>query len=286
MIIDAHTHLLADEVRKNCQSFCRRDEGFRLLYGNGKARLAGLEDLLRVMDREGVDQSIVCGFPWKDPGLCREGNDYLLHCARQHPERVIPFACLPLHSLRLADRELEICLSQGIQGIGELGFYRRGISPRDVRRLSCILRPLSHRGIPLLLHTSEPLGHDYPGKNKDDFQLIYQLLLALPDLTIILAHWGGGFLFYELMPEIARATRNVFYDTAASPYLYRHEIYSLAVKIIGPQRILFGSDFPLLAPSRYFSELRQSRLPLPVQLKIKGLNAKKILRGSGKNLLT
>ena len=276
MIIDTHTHLFADDVRENRQSYCRRDEGFRLLYENEKARMASLEDLLRVMDRDGVDRSVICGFPWKDPGLCREGNHFLLHCSRKIPGRFIPFACLPFHSLRLAERELELCLSQGIQGIGELGFYRRRISFRDVQRLSSILKPLSGWGIPFLLHASEPVGHEYPGKNKEDFQLIYQLLLALPDLNIILAHWGGGFIFYELMPEVARATRNVFYDTAASPLLYRFQIYNLAVKIAGPQRILFGSDFPLLVPSRYFKDLQRSQLPNPIQAKIKGLNAKKI----------
>ena len=91
MVIDAHTHLFPEEVRKNRKAFCCRDEGFRLIYGREKARMAGLQDLLQAMDRDGVDSSVVCGFPWKDPGLCREGNDYLFHCSRQYPDRIIPF---------------------------------------------------------------------------------------------------------------------------------------------------------------------------------------------------
>lgn len=277
MIVDAHTHLFPDEVRKKRPFFCRRDEGFRIIYGNERARIASLEDLLGTMDRDGVEQSVICGFPWKDPGLCREGNDYLLHCWRQHPARLIPFACIPLRFPRLAEKELERCLPLGIHGIGELAFYQQEISPRDIRRLSAILQPLCGRGIPLLLHANEPVGHDYPGKSRQDLRPIYQLLLARPDMNIILAHWGGGFFFYELMPEVARAAQKVYYDTAASPFLYHPVIYNIALKIVGPERILFGSDYPLVAPNRYFDELNRTRIPSRAQALIKGRNARRLL---------
>jgi predicted TIM-barrel fold metal-dependent hydrolase len=282
MIIDAHTHLFPDEVRRKRQSFCRRDEGFRVIYKDERARLASLEDLLGAMDRNGVDRSVICGFPWKDPGLCREGNDYLLECFHQQANRMIPFACLPPFSPRAAERELERCLSRGMCGIGEMAFYQQEMTPKDIRRLSSILQPLCGRRIPFLLHANEPVGHDYPGKSLKGLRPIYQLLLALSGLTIILAHWGGGFFFYELMPEVARATQKVFYDTAASPFLYRPQIYGLAVQIVGPERILFGSDYPLISPGRYFEELKHSGLPGHVQAKIKGLNAQRLFSRKSK----
>jgi len=230
------------------------------------------------MDRDGVKASVVCGFPWKDPGLCQAGNDYLLDCKQQHPEQLIPFACLPLGSPRLARRELERCLSLGMQGFGELAFYGREISPHDIQRLTFILQPISGGGIPFLLHANEPVGHDYLGKSLKSLRPIYQLLLALPDVTFILAHWGGGFFFYELMTEVAQAAQKVYYDTAASPFLYRPQIYTLAVQIVGPRRILFGSDYPLIPPARYFEEIKRSGLPDEVQARIKGLNAANLFR--------
>jgi len=279
MIIDAHTHLFPDEVRKNRYNFCRRDEGFRLIYGNEKARMASPEDLLKAMDRDGVHQSIICGFPWQDPGLCRAGNDYLLHCFSLHPDRFIPFACLPLCSVRLAKKELAYSLSLGMRGIGELAFYHRNISARDIKNLASILQPLAKQKTPFLLHTCEPVGHTYRGKRLENLQRIYQLLLTLPDVIVILAHWGGGFFFYELMPEVARAAKNVYYDTAASPFLYRPRIYALAINIVGPARILFGSDYPLIPPARYFEELKKTRLPAGILAKIKGLNVRRLLGG-------
>jgi uncharacterized protein len=277
MILDAHTHLFPEEVRKARSAFCSRDESFRRLYGNAKARMASLDELLGSMDREGVGRSVVCGFPWDDPGLCREGNDYLLHCAQRHPHRIIPFATVSFGSLRRAEKELERCLSGGAKGVGELAFYRGGITARDVLHLSSWARTLAGTGIPLLLHVNEPVGHDYPGKSLKGLQPIYHLLQRLPDVSVILAHWGGGFFFYELMPEVARVARNVHYDTAASPFLYQPQVYSTAVRIVGPGRILWGSDFPLLPPSRYFRDLAESRLPSRVRAKILGGNAQRLL---------
>jgi predicted TIM-barrel fold metal-dependent hydrolase len=276
MIVDSHTHLFPPEVRRNRPAFCRRDAGFGLLYGTQRARMAGLDDLLQAMDRDGVGRSVICGFPWEDPGLCREGNDYLLQCFHQVPDRVIPFACLPPGPLRDARRELERCLSLGMRGVGELALYRRAMTSADVRRLAAVAGALSGSAMPLLLHAGEPVGHEYPGKDPRSLQSIYQLLLLLPEVRVILAHWGGGFFFYELMPEVSGAARNVFYDTAASPFLYRPEIYPLAVKIIGAERILFGSDFPLLPAARYFREISGVSLPAKAREKIEGLNAERL----------
>ncbi len=277
MIIDAHTHLFAEDVRRNRRLFCRREKRFRIIYEDERSRMATPQDLLGSMDRDGVEQSIICGFPWEDPALCRAGNDYLLDCARTYPKRLIPFACLPLSTAPLAEKELDRCLSRGFRGIGEMAFYNGGMTPRERKRLSSVLRTLSGQSIPFLLHTNEPVGHHYPGKSLKDLGLIYQLLLDLPDVPLILAHWGGGFLFYELMPEVARAARNVFYDTAASPFLYDLRIYRIALKIVGPQRILFGSDYPLIAPARYFAELDRIRLPGHVRAKIEGENVQSLL---------
>jgi predicted TIM-barrel fold metal-dependent hydrolase len=276
MIIDVHTHLFSDEVRKKRRAYCARDEGFRLLYRNSKARMAGIEDLLENMDREKVDRSVVCGFPWKDPGLCQEGNDYLLDGARKFPDRILPFICPPLHSLRQAERELARCLSRGAKGMGELAFYHGGLNSRDVHRMVSLAKSLAGTGIPILLHVNEPVGHDYPGKSLKTLQPIYRFLDQIAGIDVILAHWGGGFFFYELMPEVARVARRVYYDTAASPFLYRPQIYSLALGIIGPERILWGSDFPLLPPARYFREMAEAGLSSPVRAKVQGGNAQRL----------
>jgi len=43
----------------------------------------------------------------------------------------------------------------------------------------------------------------------------------------------------------------VTYDSAASTYLYRHEVFDVVTRIVGPERVLWGSDFPVLGQKRF-----------------------------------
>jgi predicted TIM-barrel fold metal-dependent hydrolase len=72
--------------------------------------------------------------------------------------------------------------------------------------------------------------------------------------------------------------KNVYYDTAASPFLYDPKIYKLAVDLAGEDRVLFGSDYPLLPPSRYFKEMESSDIPEKTKKRIFGKNAASLLK--------
>ena len=60
--------------------------------------------------------------------------------------------------------------------------------------------------------------------------------------------------------EAKQVLGNVWYDTAASPYLYDKSIWKTAADIIGAEKILFGTDFPLLDADRYIREIEESEL--------------------------
>jgi hypothetical protein len=106
---------------------------------------------------------------------------------------------------------------------------------------------------------------------------IYQLIKRFQENTIVLAHWGGGLFFFHLLKkEIKEYLKNVYFDTAASPFLYDPEIYRLAVQLVGSDKILFGSDYPLLLPQRYFKEMVEAGLQDSQIKKIGGLNAAKL----------
>ena len=53
-------------------------------------------------------------------------------------------------------------------------------------------------------------------------------------------------IFYELMPEVSEALSRCWYDTAASPFIYKDDIYRIAPQVAGGEKILFGSDYPLI----------------------------------------
>jgi predicted TIM-barrel fold metal-dependent hydrolase len=79
------------------------------------------------------------------------------------------------------------------------------------------------------------------------------------------------------MPEVKKAMANVFFDTAASPFLYTPQIYSLASQLVGGEKILFGSDYPLLKQRRLLSEINSSSLPDEIKNLVLSGNAKRLL---------
>jgi uncharacterized protein len=117
------------------------------------------------------------------------------------------------------------------------------------------------------------VGPYYLGKAATPLADYYDTAVAHPTLPLILAHWGGGLLFYEQMPRLRRHLQNVYYDTAASPLLYpTATIFPTALACVSPHKLLYGSDFPLLlyprrqtspdfAPS--WQKFNNSACPLP-----------------------
>lgn len=278
MLIDAHAHIFPPAMRQNREALVLRDQGFRYIYRNEKAKMVGAEELIDMLDREQIDKAVVFGFPWQDSELCREGNDYVLESVVKFPDRLIGLITLPWSDSDAVLEECERGLAAGGKGVGELALYHRPFDNNTVKQIEPLAQMLEKKKLPFLLHMNEPVGHDYSGKTVIDFKALQNFIAAHPDLVIILAHWGGGFFFYELMPEIKKITTHVFYDTAASPFLYDERIYEVALSIVGEDRILFGSDYPLLSSRRYFKEMDLSIPSEEVQSKIKGENARRLFK--------
>jgi len=129
----------------------------------------------------------------------------------------------------------------------------------------------------LLTHASEPVGHQYAGKGAVTPERLYPFIQSNPGLKLVCAHWGGGLPFYALMPEVKRALANVYFDTAASPFLYHPQIYRQAAELIGADKILFGSDYPLMPQSRVIKEVKAAGLSAEAEDKILGGNARRLL---------
>ncbi|MGD2127132.1 MAG: amidohydrolase family protein [Desulfobacteraceae bacterium] len=277
MIIDFHTHVFPRSFRENRDHFFAEEPAFESLYGSSDAKLAGREELLRNMDHEGVEKSVVFGFPWEEAEHFERHNDYILESVQRYPDRLIGFCCFSPRSPQAAS-EAKRCLESGLSGVGELAIYDSGISAKEMPILTDIMETCLQFGAPVLFHTNEPVGHEYPGKTTMCLSEIYSLIKAYPSNRIILAHWGGGLFFYGLMKkEVRKVFRNIWFDTAASPYLYVPEVYRVAGEILGFEKILFGSDYPLINPGRYLEEMASANLSPQSIKRITGENASRLL---------
>ncbi|MCK5212378.1 MAG: amidohydrolase [Dehalococcoidia bacterium] len=277
MIIDFHTHVMPEWVRDDRAHFAGMDAGFAALYSNPKAGLSTAEELLASMDEAAVDTSVILNIGWTSHEMCVRTNDYILEAASLHPDRLIAFCAIQPTSPDLASREVERCAASGARGIGELRPDIQGFSLTDKTLLSPVVEAAMSQQMIILTHVSEPVGHKYPGKGTITPEQAYGFAGQFPHAVLVCAHWGGGLPFYHLMPEVRESLNNVYFDTAATQYLYDPRIFSVVGELAGPDRILFGSDYPLISQTRAIEHLERANLKPGTRELIMGGNATRVL---------
>jgi len=181
-----------------------------------------------------------------------------------HPGTLLPACTIQPRAGSAALRELERVAALGCRVIGELFPDGQGFELDDRATLAPLLEACAALGLILLVHGSEPLGREYPGKGETTPRKLLQLAQlaaeVAPRLPIICAHLGGGLALYELMPQVRALTANVYYDTGATAYLYEPAVLAHAVQA-APGRVLFGSDYPVIGMHRMIDFVRAAGLP-------------------------
>jgi len=274
MIIDSHTHIFPQTIQQDRSRYFENEPEFKLLYDSPRAKISVIDDLIESMDKHKVDISIICGFPWRSPKFTKQNNDTIINAVQKFPKRIKGLACFDA-AWEGAAAETARCIDAGLSGAGELAFYLSGIDEKAISFLEPVMTVLRKNGnLPCMIHTNEPVGHLYHGKTPVTLEQIYALAKAFPDNKIILAHWGGGILFYNIMKkETKTVLKNIWYDTAASPFLYDAQIYDIAMAAGLADKVLMGTDFPLLPPDRYYRDLDNSNITPREKEKILGENA-------------
>jgi len=277
VIIDFHTHIFPPDVGHRRDEYLRRDPTFAEMYTSPKAKIATAEDLLRSMDEAGVDVSVALGFAWRDHELCVRHNDYLLEAAAKSSGRITAFCTINPLAGEAAAKEVARCARAGAKGLGELRPDSQGwdLNEETGDRLAAFAE--RHRLI-LLFHVTEPVGHEYPGKQGLQLESFYRFAVRHPQLKIVGAHLGGGLPFYAVMPEVREAfAAGLHVDTAAQPLLYERGDYEQLARLAGAERILLGSDYPLLGQTRQIDEIRSAVTGTDAQRLILGGNAERLL---------
>ena len=277
MIVDFHTHIFPEDVRRRRDRYLKTDSTFAELYADPRARMASAEDVIMAMDRDGVDVSVVMGIGWTDPGLAREANDYIIDSVRAYPDRLIGFASVDPRRGGAAASEADRCARAGLRGVGELHPDTQSFDLGSRAVMAPLMEAVMEHDLIVTTHSSEPVGHMYAGKGETRPEKLWRFIQNFPGARIVCAHWGGGLPFYALMPEVREALENVYFDTAASPFLYDYQIFETAAGLVGPGKILMGSDFPLMPAARLLGQIGKSGLSAEDAKAVKGDNAARLL---------
>lgn len=241
---------------------------------------------LKWMDRHGIDHSIISlANPWLDwvpaaeaATLARDLNNDLSELCQANPGKLSGFAVLPLHC-DIADIEAEIERMQKLPGIKGyvLGTQGRGAGLDDPA-LRPVWAKLEAAGLVGFLHPhygigteqfgTLPNGHVMPlalGFPFETTVAMTRLILAgtfdaFPDLKFLIAHAGGTLPYlagridscmlhdytirHRLKHKPSEYLKRFYYDAV----IYSPESLAEAVRVVGADKIMFGTDCPFFPP--------------------------------------
>ncbi|MDR2340209.1 MAG: amidohydrolase [Deltaproteobacteria bacterium] len=277
MKIDAHVHLSSPDLISGRAAALKGEPGLEVLYSDPKAPLASTSELLSAMDKAGVAKALVMGFAFRREDNARRYNEWLLEECSRHKGRLYPLCSFDPRA-PFGPALAKEFLDSGGFGLGELCVYDEGLTPSLLESLFGFAALCRERGAPLLVHVNEPIGHKYPGKAPIEISQIYELIKGTSGTKLILAHFGGGIPFFAtLKKEVREAMAHVRFDTAAMPYIFSPQALGLAVQALGASSFLFGTDYPLLAPERYYKYFNDAGLGPEDSEQVLGLAAKGFL---------
>lgn len=250
-VIDSHIHRYPDEVIQDPAAWAdtyNEPHWKSLVLGtHDKPSIQGWasrDKLILDMNAAGIDKVVMQGWYWQHQKTCRWHNDWHSKWIQEDPDRLIAFASVQPRDGLQALEDLKKAFDGGAKGIGEVFPAAQGFE-RDNKVWLQIVEFALENKLPITMHVTEPVGHKYPGKIESPLADYQWLAQEYPDLKLILAHWGGLLPFYELNSTCRKSLQNVYYDTAASPLLYDIKVYRAVTDLIGADKILFGSDYPL-----------------------------------------
>jgi hypothetical protein len=249
-MIDCHVHVYPPEIIRDAPSIGDKEKYFGLLSKGKVHKWASVEDVVSEMDRNGIELSWIFGFAFQDAGLCALCNDYVIEAVRKYPTRFKGLAVVPPCAPG-TEREILRCRENGLVGVGELFPGGQNFDISDVRQTWRLAATVSELRMFLLIHSAEPVGHDYPGKGNTGPREAAEFCLHHPEVDVVFAHFGGGLWLYELMPEMKLALSNAYYDSAAWPWLYEPELLCAMDSAGVLHKLFYGSDFPILSYPKY-----------------------------------
>lgn len=226
--------------------------------------VASPDEMLQVMDLAGIDRTcIFCIFHPEG----RAGNDAVLDLASRHGERFVPFAYVSPLMPDLMVTELERAVDRhGCRGIKVYPPYTT--FPLTHGAWDPVLAFADARGLPVLSHTGEEATCQP--------RLLSEVAPRYPNAVFVAGHSGNSSVYRRQAIEAARSCANVYLETCSS---YRKPgVIEELVAGAGPDRVLFGSDMPLMDPRVQMGKIITADVPAAAKRQILGANAAQLLR--------
>jgi predicted TIM-barrel fold metal-dependent hydrolase len=219
VIVDAHVHIHP------------KKEGLGARFD------ASLDGLIRSLDASPVDRAVLLPIEPEIP------NVFVAEAVSKYPDKLVAFASVnPLAEEHPAEELERVVERYGFRGL-KLHPRRQALGVEQAEQVARVVQKAAHLGIPVVFD-----AFPYGGRALRDMtlELIERVAEMAPEASIIIAHMGGHRLFEAL--TLARSSENIYFDTSLILARYKgssleHDIF-YAIKKLGPDRCIYGSDYP------------------------------------------
>jgi hypothetical protein len=270
--IGAMGNLIKTENKKDAGSFqifdchlhCPAESGEKFQWHKVTQNF---EDFANYLRKNGIQQGIINS--QRSYGAKPEefiaGNREVARFVEKYKGRFIG-ACVvnPLYSDE-ALREIEYCRQElGFVWVGELCNYMVPYQ-YSIKEFELLVEQTTRLNMVLAIHTEQ-----------GEMEYIAQ---KFPKATIAFAHFGDDHEYEDIFKRIDLVAQNPNYYLDTSGYGHdRVGVLEYAVKTIGPDRVLFGSDFSINDPGSVIARIKNSFLPETQKQKIFSDNLMALLK--------
>ena len=229
--IDAHAHIYPDRIALKASQSTADFYEMSMRWGGR------LDTLLARGEMAGIAKHVVQGVgvtPDRVEGI----NNYLMKTVAENKDRIIGFAAMhpDVPDIRA---ELKRIKAGGLMGIKLHADFQKIFLDSD--GVIEIFKQLAEENMPAMLHMGDSR---YPYSEPERLQ---KALKAVPDVKVIGAHFGGWSIWTEAWKVLADFD-NVWVDTSSSLYAFTPEEGAKLVRHYRPDRVLFGTDYPMWDP--------------------------------------
>ncbi len=207
-------------------------------------------------------------------------NEEVAQAAAEHPDVIIPFASIdPARGRAGAQQARRLVTGHGVRGF-KFHPNVQGFFPND-RAAYVLYEAIEELGVPAVFHTGQTgIGAGAPGGagirlKYSNPLLIDDVAADFPGLTIILAH--PSFPWQDEALAVATHKPLVHIDLSGwSPKYFPPQLVQYANSLL-QDKVMFGSDYPLLTPDRWLADFAKLPIKPEVREKILKLNAARLL---------
>jgi uncharacterized protein len=214
-------------------------------------------------------------------GHTRIANEEVAEVAAEHSDVLIPFASIDPAKGKMGAREARRLIEEyGVRGFkfhpSTQGFY-----PND-RKAYVLYEVIAEAGLPALFHTGQTgAGAGAPGGmgirlKYSNPMYIDDVACDFPDMPIILAH--PSFPWQDEALAVATHKPNVYIDLSGwSPKYFPANLIQYTNTLL-KDRILFGSDYPVITPDRWLADFEKLQIKPEVRPRVLKDNAVRLLK--------